>query len=222
MADFPIFLTPQFGGDIQPLAIQFKPLDFSNLMKSIQSTKPTTTAKDKKGYNYQQKVLYERGDQIKREAMRKYGDAAISTPQYLQGVRMQEMATSEAVLTEKKRYLETTNIAKANIKGKEDHIDLGLVFASGGRKIFSLGERYSNEMENAYSLRLPPAARTPGATAFNLDFTGEGSDYDKNDAATYTEKIFSSADNQFFTTKNLGELSEQIAALGGLVHLVMQ
>ena len=71
-------------------------------------------------------------------------------------------------------------------------------------------------MENAYSLSLPPAARTPGATVFNLDFTGEGSDYDKKDAATYTEKIFSSADNQFFTTKNLGILSEQIAALGGL------
>ena len=100
------------------------------------------------------------------------------------------------------------------MKSKLNSVAPAVLTAGGKLKeyAFSISLEYLSPNENIF---LPPDDRD-WETVFNLDFTGEGSDYDKNDAATYTDKIFSSADNQFFTTKNLGILSEQIAALGGL------
>ena len=229
MAEFPILLTPQFAGDITPGAIQFQPLDFSNLLKTL-STKPATVPKEDRielpkinalnGATMQANEFFK----DRRERQQQITDALGAQGYYSQEYQNinAEIASYLNVETlaglEAQKNLANENKAKINAHKNGDHIDayhfLQNPDKNGNHELVTINERYLRENVNAASDYFPIGSDYQGFV-FNENLNVDRSLYDTEDAIKGIQEAMAIGDDQFIEEGKLGEVKEKFSTLAG-------
>lgn len=234
MAEFPILLTPQFAGDITPGAIQFQPLDFSNLLKTLSAKNATVPKEDRielpkldalNGATMQVHELFKDIDERQRQIVDAYGAQGYYSQEY-QNLNSQKAAilnvnTVGGLLAEKN--ISNKNKEKINANKNGDHIDIKNFFNNqdeiGNYELVTMNERYLRENVNAASDYLPSI---PGYQEFlfNEDLNVDGSLYDGQQAKEEIRSHMGVSDDQIIAEGKLGEYVESFKQ--GLGKAILQ
>lgn len=222
MANFPIFLTPQFGGDIQPGMLQKQPLDFSNLLKTL-TIKPTKTSQEKKdkidygegrlGFNYHMQSILDEQKNIIKTLENKLGSEAVFDPRYQKATAIIEETTSPLNAEIWKRETKNLDAAKTLIGTEKKGTHYMIKEYLDGNAITFNDKINIQENSQSRALRLQENGIP---YIYDNNWTAQGDSYNIEDATDFLDKTFSPSDGDMYTRQDVGKITNEIiTAIGG-------
>jgi len=227
MANFPTFINAPSPQGLQPMGMNYKPLDYSLLLKSLLLDKEGKKKTESKKKNDRLKGNQGSVDQFYGEITRakneisfyesKWGPGAKAIPQYIDAVTRLSSLTSEANMNVVERETELLDRHKGIVEADEssDNIDIQLFNESLGTDVKTLEERIiNNEMYPTNRLSGAENYHSDPNNVFDYSFDPNGSKWDINDADKEAHIIFNAANDQYNLDSNIAKKMGIVIARG--------